>query len=471
MKDRRFLDEAALGAAEAIRAAPWISAGALLVSACVFRDVRWSFGAMFLAGLALSRESGRRRWGAVALVVVTAAASAWFDDLHNDWLVGWQTFALLRITFSLAAAAWGMRSAPLAVSSALAFVAFNLATTPDVRGNHYGETTAVLAGASAVAAALVALGSRGHVRSAIALALGLHALPMVVKTIASGGAMESSCEGELVESATVSLFLCPIGAGLVARAERSGEVAPGTSRIVATAQRRPWLSSIAVALLAMFATSAVVHSLRSILTLGCVAGVVVTATIDLLSRSRAPLAPLAALVPPLAVVVASWDEGHTSELWLLFATAATLWLLLLGLVMRPVTSALARPRGLLIALLVVLAVVSGIDMAGSVGPWIALAWLTLLALSLQSAAAAEWPSSRIVAGGFGLGFVACLAGLAAEHLGAGSDHFYNYASWPIAAGVWIVAGYAVVLARRARSLTAIPDDHPVRADFDDRSPA
>lgn len=483
------------GVASAIVSAPLLAAVCALAAAVVAPGPEWAISATFLAGSAL-RRCGARVVVAASLVIAVAVTVTYLALARSDSLL------------LLPGRVRVMDIAPDTVDAVmLAFAGFSLGLARSIAGSVIvlAATSAwVYLGASehsaycmvrfelALAAAFVATAFRGFplrlwpVAAAAAIAVSIRT---ATTTEALGVVLPVSVVStSTVNAAASSLAAC--FAGRVARAIPASRPDGGTAQVVAC-QRRPWRVSGALALSILAALA---------LYLGWVPSIALPSAIVRHSLQRDALAMAQALIVLVSFATQVGRGGVDAHgrlaPWLVFnvvaAAAAAIFvartpslrfetalLISASLVVWPLVveffvTAHAPTRETPAVALVVCALAFAGDAiacalvrepSGSTGHALATAspYFTLLALPLafQTLARTTIATRSLLVGGLAAGAaMALVVALARPH-----GHGLSLAL----AAVWPLGAVLVVVARRFRSMTAIPLDHPVVADLDARA--
>ena len=480
MKRRGFLDEAALGLAEAVASDRVFAGAVLLASTLLFRDIRWIVGAAFLAGFALRGTSWKLRWPlfVAASLVMWTCIGPFSGTLSADLLTGgrWIRVVMpLRVALMLACAGAGMRSWKLATFGVVLAIGACL-----VRDEGPDWWMAAIAGVSGV---VLMVGAFGRPRVAMtvglvmALGVALFLRPHAWQTIAT-----------LLPDIALAGWL--VIAGLSVRAAGAVTAGSGTARLLALSQTYPWAAVTAVAAMVLFhdggapLMSGGNPSFNFVPLIAVSFGASLVAALGV--RSQSPLGALASLFWLSMALMTTWiaeravlsfapSMTQTLRTYSALAIAAIartavalLWPVALAQILRGQWPSM-RPRIVFHALLAALAMTPGwvlyvdYDRPYSdldwVGRW---EWIVFAPIVFVAATGCAATSRRIVLTALGIGLASTLAVAVASRVTQ-----LRAGPWPLHrddvlanVGVWCLGGVYVVIARRANSLTAVPLDHP-----------
>jgi hypothetical protein len=478
---RGRIEEAALGLAEVVIGSPKLCAAVLLASTVIFPEVRWCLVAGVLAGIGLARTSRTTQW--VAVIAVCAAtfafSNAWGRHVDPALPIGIARETIVPLGLVLFALGWSTRT-PL-VASAGAFAAALVTILDAARNDGSAWEQPLLYTGSTVL--LFSLGTKGWPRIGIVVALCVTAFCIwqsVAELIAYGVLSVRTGAMEIVSFALLGMLEAGVVvAGLALRRSREAAASGGPARLLVICQTHPWLVVPALSILVLFTGPGCFPArfpeesrtdwIESMMRLS--AGSFLLAA--LASNSRAPLARLAPLVvATICLVTTRLAPGLPPSMMIGrsdFPTSVAVALLLpvavvkfvprasCGLRMPPLVAAAVAAE--LVLVFATTAHVTGPShLLGSDPSW---AWLAVAPLGFAVAMATQIPSAWMVAGATLLGALAAF-GCALGDGGANRDACRRVL------GAWFLAGVYVVVARAARSLTAIPADHPVLADFGGR---
>ncbi len=472
---RGFVAEAALGFAEAVRGDSVFAAFVLIGSTLFLRDVRWDVGAMFLAGACVSRCSWKTRW-IVILVMAGVARGIDSDFPVREWSdidriapVHQGLPRYLRVSLLLVAGGAGMRVPGFALVGAALGIA-----APLVRRQGVEMSWPLTWGG--VSLALAAMGALRLPRAGVfvgGLALVVAGVwnyatsgwTPTVWTIASNGA------GVATEFAFV---LWPVLAGLAAREIFDPRLRADPVRLLALVQRSPWPAlSLVAAFGVLYGGPSFPLGGPALTYYGSVLNSVTlsigsTLLVSLAAGHRAALGSLAAplwLSAALVTVFSQVRLGIPDDIQppvIAQAALATLGPLVLVRAVRDPAPRWVTSRGL--PILLALLVVQPAFIPPAYDPWFPAGGMTpiwssllLTPIAFQAATCLTWSPTRIALLAALLGAASWLA------LVAGGTPVSRYDCASLI-GVWFLGGVYVVIARRARTFTAVPLDHPIVAD-------
>jgi hypothetical protein len=95
-------------------------------------------------------------------------------------------------------------------------------------------------------------------------------------------------------------------------------------------------------------------------------------------------------------------------------------------------------------------------------PWVGVAWIVLVIATFVAVATCDHAAVRVVAAAVVLGLVQRLA---MELMPAKIHAQLQASSWFQLPAAWMLAAVFALIARRARTMTAVPVDHPMFVDF------
>ncbi len=483
-----FLDDVAEGIAGAILSEPAFAAVVLLVAnvANVATGLdSHAVGLAFLGGLALSRTDRELRVrifaGWVALACAARVVPYEMHRLERADSIGMPTL----LVFTILSAAWsagGRRIWAVALSAAAAMAVWWAVRS----GTVHGPIEFLYVGSAAFVVLFIWLGSRGWTTAAAALAGLAAAAGVIVSAFSAPGVWSVvAAAGSVAESfvAILGLTVC----GMVARAARRSVPRDHGAMALTTFARRPWVSALFLGSLLRTESFGAIpwiigHESES-------SGLVILAGVALTSAFLALIASAAAgtialLAPLTAVCVFATIDWTTSNAFAGGIPGRTApetdsrMLTLVAAMLLPqfVTWAATRPalrleriRGFLVVGAVLAPCIARSAHVAD-ATWVLAAWPVLVALVCASAVLDERPSRDVVAFGTLAGLASGIAFELAPVAGGWADDAPvdltpQRTGWVDFAAVWFLASLLVVIARRARSFTTVPVDHPVFADF------
>lgn len=470
MTKRGFLEETAVGVAEAVSADRAFAAAVLLGSVLFLRDARWDVGAMFLAGAAVSKSSAKTRW-LVFLLIAGIARGVAADFPVRDWSdldrmapVYTTTPRYLRVALCLVSGGAGMGSRGFTLLGAALGIA-----APLYRGEAVQMSWPLFWTAASLG--LVIVGATCRPRAGLTLAMATLVVAAVWNTATSGWPAPSfeRLLTRVAAVATEPVFVAwPVLAGLAAAELRRPLDRDDPVRLLVLIQRRPWLALSGVAAFALLygGPTFPLGDLTTVwaasqLALALV-GIGASLLVFLAAAGRTAFGLLAAPLWLSAAVTTAWatirwvDSGSAGVVVAQTAFAAFLPLLVVSAA-RSAAPRWVTSRGLpiLVALLLVQAFLRydrnwEFASLGWGATWL---WLLIAPVAFQAATQVDAPARRVVVIATALGVAWWLAVL------AGGGRFSRF-SCAAAVGTWFLGGVYVVIARQALRLTAVPLDHP-----------
>ena len=489
----RFERSLAQALAAAAATAPDAAGLALAAAAAAFQDVAWAAAAGFASGALLGRSDRR------ASYVVLGALAVWMLELTLHPRIAWYLGPVVHernvLVAATAFAAHLFAAAPPPIVRA-AVALFHLRTLrrlaaalvlfvpAGVAATLVAQVAALNDSAPGLLLAQIALGTGGILAALLAARrFDLSAVLVIALTAGQFAFLRhwvfrdsSSLAGTI--SSIVVLPACYL-AGAFAADLVDGVRADGGTRLVVMCQRRAWLASLLLTFGIVGLTGPWAwkwypvedaYAGLSIVPLVPIAFAALahvgrggTSTVDRLAPwFAANLAGLALAVG--LFVMPGWPVGFPQAVGL--TLPFTIWPLVAGVVLPgnppgdvtpiaatafPVTIVIFPP--LLAALL------------RSPEAWVIAAAVCLLLapLAFHAAVRSRLPSARIL-------LLAAIGGLAWSLLLPAADRHTRGAAPEIARHLiapvcWLVAGVLVIAARRCRSMTAVPADHPLVTDW------
>jgi hypothetical protein len=487
-----FIGEIAGGIAGAVLSAPEFAAAVLLASTLWIQEISLCVGVAHLGGMALSRSGPGRRVGIVA---------AWFGLTAVKWFVradaplrdsGFDQYVAIRVVAIAIAAAWAARSRrvwilAILVAATTEFVVWSEAAghprsiTTTVVGSGLGSRVGLVllsAGFAAVTFLLVALGRRGAATAAVVV---------VAVVVLASVAWQAAYMGAAVPpayfvwwavslAATFIAMLIPMVCGMAARAAARDAAPDDGARLVVAIERRPWKAAPVLGVVLFYAVNTAEAFVPGgddpashFALLGRIASTSVLLAM-VASGAAGSLGALAPLCTASAFALCAWSvsslvAGPTELPDVIGYRAVRSAAYLVPQILT--RGALARMLGIgrfAMPLLAVAFLLPQIAVSERVetSPWVGLVWVLVVAVTCVAVATGDAPASQIVVTAVVLGL---LQRLAMELLAVRGHVQLGVGSWfelPIA---WMLAAAFAVAARRVRTMTAIPLDHPVFVDF------
>jgi hypothetical protein len=465
----------ALALATAAASAPAIVGLVLLASFALIANVAWSAAAGFAAGALLVRAdrrlalaAGIALWVWFASGIGTPASDSdglGLPDLETAW---WHA---LTTGTAIAAFVTGCRPrrrvVAVAILGLLAVLGLMWHVLRLQRGDDLRRCSHVVLAGGAVLSAW--LGSRRRVASAIA-AMSFAALQyFVVRDIAL------AFHDYVPTIAAAALLPATYIAGALAAELADGAAADDGARLVVVVQRHPWRTSLLLAGAVVGLTGPwtwrwyPLHSpfdwMTTLTLLACVVAFIAHAGRGGRSSSDrlAPwlVANLAAIATAMTISSSPFSR-NSFELNLLGAAAFAIWPLMAGALMpgSPPGDELPVAARVLPAVMVLFApIAAAIGRSAEYWTFSAFACLPVAAIAFHAVVRSRLRSATIV------GLALC-CGCAWQILQPEGRRFRDAESSALLGPVvWTLAGLLVIAARRARSMTAVPLDHPIVDDL------
>lgn len=483
----RFERTAALALAAAAATAPSVVGVALAVLAVLPGNAIWAVACGFAAGAVAGR--GDRRVGATVAFSLLAWAGASLMEspppAEHLYLFGrpapqvaYSEYAyyVSRVIAACSAAAaflagWRPGGFGLLASAALALTAAAVLRLSRPAHDAVSPADALLAALALVVALLGRL--RRDVAAVVLLGVAMAAC------VAVRHWLRSSSD---VLGTAVAVMLLPLAylAGAFAADLEEGVAADEGTRLVVLAQRRPWATSVAIAAVIVGAGgpwAADWYGVRDPVDVATALVLVPVAFAFLAHAGRGGrtgsdrLAPWlatnsAALVAALVFAAAPWWNLQFAST-LAMALPIALWPLVCGVLLPGDPPGDETPFA-------VVAFALTLCLFPLAATWIvrpADAWATTTALSVllvplafHAAVRSRLRSGTIVLASLGVGVLGEALRPSAVWF-SGSMHASPFRTGLLVPAVWLCAGVLAVAARRCRSMTAVPRDHPIVEDF------